>query len=210
LRRAFARLGILLQERSQVRRVEAGRLDVEGQPPLPFDLCVWAAGFAVAPLARTAGLAVNARGQALVDAYLRSLSDPRIYAVGDAATLAGGPALRMACATALPMGARAADNVAAAIAGAAPTPFEFGYAGQCISLGRRDGLVQLVNRDDSPRERIVSGRLGAWLKEGISRYAFTAGSLTRRWPGFYRWPGSSRAQTAAVPADQAALSEQQA
>ena len=212
LRRVFERLGVVVQERSRVLRVEAGRLVVADQPSLPFDLCLWAAGFAVAPLARTAGLAVNARGQVLVDAYLRSLSEPTIYAAGDAATAPAdsGLVLRMACATALPMGARAADNVAAAIAGAAQTPFDFGYTIQCISLGRRDGLVQLVNPDDSPRERIVSGRLGAWIKEAICRYAFASVPLTRRWPGFYRWPESGRGRMTPVARVRAAASEQQA
>jgi NADH dehydrogenase FAD-containing subunit len=212
LRRVFEWLGVMLQERSQVLRVEAGRLVIADQPSLPFDLCLWAAGFAVAPLARTAGLAVNARGQVLVDAYLRSVSEPTIYAAGDAATAPAdsGLALRMACATALPMGARAADNVAAAIVGAAQTPFDFDYAIQCISLGRRNGLIQVVNRDDSPRERTISGRLGAWIKEAICRYAFASLSLTRRWPGFYRWPGSARGTTTPVPRVQAALSEPRA
>jgi hypothetical protein len=99
--------------------------------------------------------------------------------------------------------------VAAAFAGAAQVPFDFGYAIQCISLGRREGLVQVVNRDDSPRERIVSGRLGAWIKEAISRYAYASVPLTRRWPGFYRWPGSGRGRSAPAARVQAALGEQQ-
>src|SRR5262245_741741 len=84
LRRVFDRLGVVVQERSRVERVEAGRLVVADQPSLPFDLCLWAGGFAVAPLARSAGLAVNAHGQVLVDAYLRSVCEPTIYGAGDA------------------------------------------------------------------------------------------------------------------------------
>jgi NADH dehydrogenase len=194
VRRVFERLGIALEERSPIERVESDALVVAGGRRIPYDLCVWAGAFAVAPLARAAGLAVNERGQALVDRYLRSVSHPAVYTAGDAAAFAPseGPALRMACATALPMGARAADNAAAAIADTAPTPFDFGFAAQCISLGRRNGLIQLVESDDSPRERILTGRLAVWVKEFICRYAYTSVALTRRWPGFYRWPSSGR------------------
>ncbi len=198
LRRVFARLGIAVQEDSTVSRVEAGRLWLDGQPPLPFDLSLWAGSFRVSALAREAGLAVNERGQVLVDPYLRSISHPSVYGAGDAAApvAAPGAPIRMACATALPMGAQAADNVAAAIAGQPQTPFRFVYILQCISLGRRDGLIQLVRADDSPRERIIGGRPAAWLKELVCRYAFLSLRLTRRWPGSYRWPHGSSQETA--------------
>jgi NADH dehydrogenase len=207
LRRSFERLGISVQEDSTVQRVEAGALVVEGQAAVPFDLCVWAGSFSVPALAREAGLAVNERGQVLVDAYLRSLSHPAVYGAGDATTPAvdvGAP-IRMACATALPMGSLAADNVAAAIAGRPQTPFRFAYAGQCISLGRRDGLFQLVHDDDSPRERVATGRLGAWLQERVCRDALLSVRLTRRWPGFYRWPAGRAAAARGVAPARVAL-----
>lgn len=40
---------------------------------------------------------------------------------------------------------------------------------QCISLGRRDGLIQFVREDDSPREAILTGRAAALYKEAIVR-----------------------------------------
>ena len=43
----------------------------------------------------------------------------------------------------------------------------FRFALRCISLGRRDGLVQFVHPDDSPRELVVTGRLAAAVKEAI-------------------------------------------
>ncbi len=148
---------------------------------------------------------MNERGQVLVDPYLRSISHPDVYGAGDAAVPVADPGapIRMACATALPMGSQAADNVAAAIAGRPQTAFRFAYVIQCISLGRRDGLIQFTNADDSPRERIVTGRAAAWLKELVCRFAFLSVRLTRRWPGAYRWPRGSSQPTAArvqVPA----------
>jgi NADH dehydrogenase len=43
--------------------------------------------------------------------------------------------------------------------------------GQCISLGRKDGLIQFVNPDDSPRGPVLTGRLVALVKESIVRGA---------------------------------------
>jgi len=146
---------------------------------LAADIVVWCTSFTLSPIARDAGLHVNARGQIVVDDRLRS-SDPSIFAVGDAAACRD---YRMSCALALPMGAHVADT----IAGIAREPFRFGFAIQCISLGRHDGIIQLVNADDSPKEMAITGRPGAWIKELVCRYA--AGSLKLEARGFhYHWP----------------------
>jgi hypothetical protein len=102
----------------------------------------------------------------------------------------------MACATALPLGAHAADNVAAAIDGREPARFRYAYVFRCISLGRAAGLIQFVRADDSPRERIVSGRLGAWIKEMICQYTSFSLDLERRWPGAYHWPQTAGSRPA--------------
>ena len=36
-------------------------------------------------------------------------------------------------------------------------------------LGRRDALIQLTDPDDSPRERVLTGRLAVLYKESIVR-----------------------------------------
>jgi NADH:quinone reductase (non-electrogenic) len=143
------------------------------------DIVIWCTSFAVSPIARDAGLQVNARGQILVDENLRS-SDPSIFAVGDAAAFRD---LRMGCVSAMPMAAYAADY----LAGAAGGPFRFGFAIRCISLGRHDGIVQFVDADDTPRDRFLSGRPAAWVKEFICRYVVSSIRLERI--GLhYSWP----------------------
>jgi NADH dehydrogenase FAD-containing subunit len=193
VRRVFDRLGIEVVEGQRVTQVEAGAVQTAHGARLALDLCVWAGSFRALPLAREAGLSVNARGQILVDAALRSLSHPEIYAAGDAAAFAtgGGEApgvpVRMACATGLPMGAQAADNVRARLAGESERAFGFGYFAQCISLGRRDGLIQFVQADDTPVERVLTGRLAVGVKELVCRFA--ARSAGTRWAArHYRWP----------------------
>lgn len=185
----FARRSVEVREGAAVRRVGPAALELEDGATLPFDACLWAGAFSAPALARQANLAVNERGQMLLDPCLRSLSHPEVFGAGDAAIPVEPPGvpLRMACATALPFGAQAAENVAALLLGHEPEPFRFVYAIQCISLGRKDGLIQLVHRDDSPRERVVTGRPAALLKEAICRFGSSGLAFERRVTGSVRW-----------------------
>jgi NADH dehydrogenase len=140
------------------------------------DLTIWCGSFRLSPIAREAGLRVNERGQIIVDEHLRS-SDPSIHAVGDAAARGD---LRMSCAVALPMGTYVADL----LTGATREPFRFAFVIQCISLGRKDGIIQFVNADDTPREKCLTGRPAAWIKELICRYTVTSLRLQSR--GFFQ------------------------
>lgn len=192
VRKVLARLRVTLHENTPVQAVEADALVCANGERLPFALCVWAAALRAVPLATDSALATNERGQLLVSPTLSSLSAPNIFGAGDGAAFAEahGVPIRMACATALPMGAQAADNLWAALHGKPQKPFGFGYAVQCVSLGRRDGLVQFVRRDDSPTERVITGRLAAFIKECICRYA--AFSAIAPWLATnYRWLGQN-------------------
>jgi len=137
----------------------------------PYHVCIWTAGFTPSALGRDAGLAVTEQGQVAVDPALRSRSHPNILAVGDlagVATAASGPC-RMGCATALPMGVAAARTLTALLAGRAPPAFEFDYLFRCVSLGRRDGLIQFVDSRDRPRKLVWTGEKAAAWKDYICR-----------------------------------------
>jgi len=191
LRRVFARLGITIIEQIQVSYVSKNALVTASNESIPFDVCVWAAGFTVPTLARDAGLTVNNRGQILIDPYLRSISHPEIFAAGDSAAFVENPdaPIRMACATAEPMAAQAADNLVALINHQPQQPFGFQYIFQCISLGRQDGLIQWVKADDRAREHIFRGRLAAFIKEIVCRYAWWGVQIQGRLPQIFTWPG---------------------
>ena len=191
--RTFARLGVEVREHTAVTRVNAEAAVTSTGDTIPFDLCLWTGGFRASSLAREAGLAVNGRGQIRVDPTLRSVSHPEVYAVGDAASPIENPGapIRMACATAMPMAAHAASNIAAQLAGKALKPFRFAYAIRCISLGRHEALVQWVEHNDTPRERITTGRMGAFIKEAICQYTVKSIAFERLLPGSYWWPKSS-------------------
>ncbi|HEY3560692.1 MAG TPA: FAD-dependent oxidoreductase [Kribbella sp.] len=176
LRRAFDRLGIELVENACVAAVDAQGVKLDDGEHVPGEVVVWTTGFQVQPIAAEAGFAVDANGRMRVDATLRSISHPDVYAVGDAAAVrrADGQELRMACATGLPAAAHAVRSIAARLAGREPKPLRFRYINQCISLGRNDALIQFVRGDDSPRGAVLTGRAGARYKEAIVRSAYLA------------------------------------
>ncbi|AOS62754.1 NAD(P)/FAD-dependent oxidoreductase [Actinoalloteichus hymeniacidonis] len=173
LGRVFDRMGIEVRAGARVAEVRESRLVLTDGQTVDTDLTVWATGFGVPDLATRAGLAVDAAGRLLVDDAMRSTSHPDVYGAGDAATVrfSDGQELRMSCATAKPVGQHAADSIVARLSGRVPRPFRFRYYLQCISLGRHDGLIQLVDARDNAKERILTGRAAARVKETVVRLA---------------------------------------
>ncbi|MCX5209926.1 FAD-dependent oxidoreductase [Kitasatospora sp. NBC_00240] len=163
------RLGVTVHERADITRVEADSVVTRAAGEIPAQVTVWTAGFTVHPIAATTTLEVSGTGQIVVDGTMRSVSHPDVYAVGDAALAegAGGQSLRMACATATPMAWQAADALAARLTGRKVPESTIGYSAQCISLGRRAGILQRVTHDDQVTSTVFTGRSGARIKEFI-------------------------------------------
>jgi NADH:ubiquinone reductase (H+-translocating) len=200
LYKTFQSLGITLHEQTEITRLEAGQAITTGDT-LPFDLCIYAAGFRCAPLAQMAGLAVNAKNQIMVNAFLHSVSHPDIYAVGDAAAFeqSADLSVRMGCVTAIPLAIHAAENLARLLHGQPEQPFGFGFIIRCISLGRRNGLVQFTDAIDRPRRQAITGRAAAMIKELILHSVMQTLKFERRF-AFYRWPQARMAHPAGVAA----------
>lgn len=178
--RRFKELGIELREGASVETAEG------------FDLCIWAGGFEALPLAREAGLPTDAAGRVRVDDALRVPGHPEIFVAGDAAVAAGagGWMIRMGCVSALPMGAHVGENVARVLRGRNPKPFPFAIVIRCVSLGRKDGLVQFTAADDAPVDKVWTRRAAAIVKEMICQmtYWVMRGEL-RLGIRLYRWSG---------------------
>lgn len=198
VKRVLRQLRVDLIEDARVTSVAAGHLSLAGDSRLAFDACVWTVGFAVPDLAHRSGLATDASGRLRLDATLTSIDSPHIVGAGDAIVVpdAVGHHLRMCCAAAIPLGGHAADTVLARIRAADAKPLSIGYAGQCISLGRRRGLLQFVHRDDTPRRVILTNASGAWVKERICRYTVTVMRNERRRPGAWLSLGGPRPHAA--------------
>ncbi|NUT43386.1 MAG: FAD-dependent oxidoreductase, partial [Thermoactinospora sp.] len=173
LRKVFGRLRITVHERTAVSAVAAGHVTTADGAAIPADVTVWTTGFAVHPIAQATGLQVTARGQIVVDDTMRSVSHPDVYAIGDAA-MAMGPGdkpLRMSCASGTPMAWQAADTIAARLTGGKLPHAPLRYFNQCISLGRREGLIQYVTADDRAVPAVLTGRIAAVYKELVCRGA---------------------------------------
>ncbi|PMR61173.1 oxidoreductase [Verrucosispora sp. ts21] len=173
LREVCDRLGITVHEHTDVSRVETTGVVTGTGEVIGAEVTVWSAGFAVSSLAATTGLQVAATGQIVVDATMRSVSHPDVYAVGDAALAEGpgGKPLRMSCATGIPTGWQAADAIVARLTGRPVRRIPIRYFNQCISLGRRDGIIQTVTADDRAKATHLRGRLAARYKEIVCRGA---------------------------------------
>jgi NADH dehydrogenase FAD-containing subunit len=188
LRKVVDKLGITVHEQTAVAAVAADSVTTADGRTLPAEVTVWTTGFAVHPIARATSLEVTDRGQIVVDGTMRSVSHPDVYAVGDAA-MAIGPEdepLRMSCASGVPMAWQAADAIAARLAGTKVPHVSIRYYQQCVSLGRKEGLIQFVTADDRAKDGALTGRVAALYKELICKGAAwgvanpTAGLPTRR------------------------------
>ncbi|GAP46684.1 NAD(P)/FAD-dependent oxidoreductase [Streptomyces azureus] len=188
LRKVFGKLGITVHEHAAVTGVGADRVTTADGGTIPAAVTVWATGFAVHPIAKATTLDVTDTGRIVVDGTMRSVSHPDVYAIGDAA-LAMGPGdkpLRMSCASGTPMAWQAADAIAARLTGGKLPNAPLRYFNQCISLGRREGLIQYVTADDRAVRAALTGRLAAVYKELVCKGAAwgvtnpTLGLPTRR------------------------------
>ncbi|MER7009026.1 FAD-dependent oxidoreductase [Dactylosporangium sp. NPDC000555] len=173
LRKIFGKLGITVHEHAAVTGVEADRVTTADGKAIPAAVTVWTTGFAVHPIAKSTALEVTGTGQIVVDGTMRSVSHPDVYAVGDAAMVMGpgDKPLRMSCASGAPTAFQAAGAIAARLSGGKLPNVPIRYFNQCISLGRKQGLIQYVTADDRARQAVLVGRLAAVYKELICKGA---------------------------------------
>jgi NADH dehydrogenase len=184
--RSLKRMGVVVLEWSGVSRVHADNVELSDGSVIASDVTVWTASFAVPDLARRSGLPVDAIGRLLVDEQLRVGAHPEIFGAGDAVRppASVGAHLRMGCAVAMPLGAHAADNILAGLRGGPLKRLDVGFGAQCISLGRKSGLIQLLSKSDEPHAVRITGRPGAIVKELVCSVLATGSPRRERWlPG---------------------------
>ncbi|MCX4447945.1 NAD(P)/FAD-dependent oxidoreductase [Streptomyces sp. NBC_01789] len=205
VRKVCDRLSLTVHEHTAVTEVGAGHVTTADGTSIPAAVTVWTAGFAVHPLAAATTLETADNGQIVVDATMRSVSHPDVYAIGDAALVAGpgDKPLRMSCASGVPTAWQAADAIAARLTGTKVPATPLRYFNQCVSLGRKDGLIQYVTADDRAVRATLRGRAAALYKELICKGAAwgvanpTAGMPVRRRP-----VAAERPEAAPVVAEQ--------
>ena len=89
--RIFAERGIAVRAGDPVVRVEHGMLHLADGGAVPFDEALWVTEAAAAPWLAEIGLALDPGGFVETDEYLRSPSDPTVFAAGDIAAMRGHP-----------------------------------------------------------------------------------------------------------------------
>lgn len=200
--RQLRKLGVNVLESATVTEVRWDSVVLGDGTVLPSAVTVWTAGFGVPDLAARSGLRTDSLGRLLTDETLTSISDERIVAAGDAAAPSNQP-LRMSCQAAIPLAAQAANTVLSRIAGTAPALLNQAFTGQCISVGRSFGTIQLARTDDTPVNLYVGGRMAAAIKELVCKGTVWGLRKEAAKPGWYRWlKGGNR--PAQVPAEQQA------
>ncbi|OBI89618.1 NAD(P)/FAD-dependent oxidoreductase [Mycobacterium asiaticum] len=196
------KLGVTILETATVNEVRWDSVVLNDGEVLPSAVTVWTAGFGVPDLATRSGLRTDSIGRLLTDETLTSISDERIVAAGDAAAPSNEP-LRMSCQAANPMAAQAANTVLARIAGTTPAKLSQAFTGQCISVGRSYGTVQLARLDDTPIRLYIGGRTAATIKELVCKGTLWGLRKEAAKPGWYRWIKGGK-RPAQLPADQQA------
>ncbi|GCB46871.1 NAD(P)/FAD-dependent oxidoreductase [Streptomyces sp. NL15-2K] len=173
LRQVFDKLGITVHAHAAVTAVEADRVTTADGKAIPATVTLWTTGFAVHPIAKATILEVIDTGQIVVDRTMRSVSHPGVYAIGDAALVMGpgDKPLRMSCASGVPTAWQAADAIAARLTGGKLPDVPLRYFNQCVSLGRKEGLIQYVTADDRAVRAALTGRLAAVYKELVCKGA---------------------------------------
>ncbi|MFD3374020.1 NAD(P)/FAD-dependent oxidoreductase [Streptomyces sp. NPDC058697] len=174
--RRLARLGVTVLEGpgALVTEVTGEGVRLDDGREVAGAVTIWTAGFRVPDLAARSGLRTDSAGRLLTDTTLTSVDDERIVAAGDAGAMPDHP-FRMSCQAAVQLGPAAADTILRRIAGKAPAPVRMFFAGQCLSLGRKEGVTQFSYPNDKVNAIGISGRTGAGVKEIACR--FTLGKL---------------------------------
>lgn len=190
---------------AKVTEVRKDSVQLADGRELPAVVTIWTAGFGVPDLAARSGLATDAIGRLLTDETLTSVDNVHIVAAGDASAPSNLP-LRMSCQAAMPLGVRAANTVLSRIAGTEPAELNQAFVGQCVSLGRKAGAIQVSHLDDRPTSLFIGGRTAASIKEAVCKGTVWQLALEARKPGsYFLIKGGKRAERLAK-AEQEALS----
>jgi NADH dehydrogenase FAD-containing subunit len=158
--RHLQRLGIELQFETRVASTAPGGARRADGAIIAADIVIAATGLRPPPLLREAGLAVDSLGALRIDAQLRSISDPRIFAGGDCAVLDATPLPRIGV-VAVRQGPILHANLIATATGRTPRRYRPQKRFLLIlNLGAARGLALRGSRH-------WYGRSALWLKDFI-------------------------------------------
>jgi len=155
--------GVEVRLKTRIAACDRGQVSLAGGEDVASDTLVWTAGVAAHPLLDEIDVPKNAMGRVEVDATLAVRGRPGVFALGDCAAVPDAATGRPCPPTAqyaIRMGRVVADNIAAAIRGAAPRAFHYRPIGLLASLGRRSAVAEIMGLR-------FSGFLAWWLWRSI-------------------------------------------
>lgn len=189
LRHVFTKMDIDVVEITLVSKIQEGKILLENTLSLSSDIAVQAFGFQCSPLGKDAGLPTNSKNQIIVDERLRPKGFSNIICAGDSVSRPN-TSLRMGCATAMPMGTYAAEQLHQILKGKSVDAFCFSFVARCVSLGRRNGMIQFVDENDRATDKVWTNKLGALTKELVCKGTTLVFRLEKQFPfRIYTWPG---------------------
>ncbi len=147
-----------------VTAIEPGLVVISGSARQDFELALLATGATAMPWLRSAGLATDERGFALVGATLQSVSHPEIFALGDCATLREAPHAKSGV-YAVRHGESLVDNLRRIVSDAAPEPY----------VPQKKALALITCG-----ARYVIAERGEWSAQGYSLW-WWKDRIDRRW-----------------------------
>jgi len=166
VRRRFRRIlkerRVAFVEHDGVHVVEAGRVVCERGRNFAYEELVWVTEAGGAPWLAETGLALDRAGFIVIDATLRSVTDPRIFAAGDVGSNRDHPRPK-AGVFAVRQGPPLAENLHRVLAGEPPLPFT--PQREFLSLVSTGDKYAIASRGRWAAE----GRLVWWLKDQIDR-----------------------------------------
>ena len=150
------RLGVEVHTGVPASEIGAGFLRF-GDQRIAARTILWAAGVAASPLGKQLDAELDRAGRVRVRPDLSLASHPEIFVAGDLASLEqdGKPVPGVAPA-AKQMGAQAARNILARLAGRETTPFHYTDFGALATIGRHSAIAQLPKLQ-------FSGALAWWF-----------------------------------------------
>ncbi|WP_435591188.1 NAD(P)/FAD-dependent oxidoreductase [Nocardia sp. bgisy118] len=180
LNRVLDRLGVVRMVGVKVTKVLPDAVRLDTGELVPSDLILWTTGVRVPPLAKQAGIATDAKGLIITDPTLRSVSHPEIHAIGDSALVrqAWGQ-IHGTCQSGVVTADYTATVIARLLRGKTVKPLRFGYFHQPVSLGRKDGVIQFTNADDTPNRWYLKGKAAVIYKEQVSGTPPVAAKVSR-------------------------------
>ena len=154
--RQLERLGVEVHTGKPVSAIGDGYLEFGGDR-VAAQTILWAAGVAASPLGRQLGAELDRAGRVRVAPDLSLPGHPEVFVVGDlASVMQDGKPVPGVAQAAKQMGATAARNVLARIAGRSNTVFRYRDLGALATIGRHSAVAQL------PSLRL-SGILAWWF-----------------------------------------------